>query len=142
MKVTHRIYDFTKPNLINEEQYQKLKEIFTKNIDYSLEPKNEFWNEFGEEIKNMFYFTIVGILLCIFSALTNWKVFSILGCILLFPVFLGITFKYAWEWLSYSYNLWVERNYYRKLSKKIKTSENYKEFRSKNKFWINMHPNT
>lgn len=143
MKIIHRNFDFSKPNLIDEEDYKDLKQKFSKNLNYSLEPKNEFWLIFGYEIKWAVLCPLI--LLLIFgtiSELTKWEVFEILGYILFVYLMFTLILKYIWEWSSYLYNIWEARTYYRKLKKKVLSSENYKEFRSRNRFWINMHPNT
>lgn len=143
MIITHRKFDFSKPNLIDEEEYKELKQKFSKNLNFTLEPENEFWLIFGYEIKWAVLCPLVFLLIFgTISELTKWEFFEVLGYLLLVYLMFTVILKYIWEWSSYLYNNWEAKTYYRKLKKKIISSQNYKEFRSTNRFWINMHPNT
>jgi hypothetical protein len=143
MRIIHRTFSFSKPNLIDEKEYEELKQKFSKNTEYSLEPKNQFWYIFGHEVKWSVLLPL-GLLLIFgtIAELTKWGFFEVIGYILMIYLMFTIFLKYIWEWSSYLYNIWEARTYYRKLKKKVISSKNYNEFRSRNRFWINMHPNT
>ena len=143
MRIEHRSFSFNKPNLIDENEYNSLKEILKKNPSFVYESKLSFWEIYGYEIKyRVILPLIVGIFFGVISNYIKWQLFEIISALCIIYILALFFLRLIWEWISYGIYKMNYMLYYKKLVTKVKKSNNYSEFRNTNKFWINMHPNT
>ena len=143
MRVEHQNFNFSKPNLINENEYNSLKDILNKNPKFKYKSKFSFWEMYEYEIKyRLILPLIVGFFFGTVFEFIHWEIFEIIAYLCLGYILFLLLFRLLWEWFSYLIYILNFNSYYNKLLNKVKTSKNYNEFRTTNTFWINMHPDT
>ena len=143
MRIEHRNFNFKKPDLINENEYNSLKEILNKNPNFKFDSKISFWEIYGHEIKYRIITPLfIGIFFGVLHNFFKFMFFEIIGYLCLLYLFSLIFLRLIWEWLSFVIYILNYKLYYKKLLTKVKKSNNYSEYRNTTTFWINMQPKT
>ena len=140
MRIQHRSFRFSKPDLIDENQYSILKNEFINNPSLSIIPKTSFWQTFSEDIKNcIFYPLLIVIITLVIFKLTGWEFLGIIvflaGFYFAFHFFLRIAFDML-SYLSFYIDI---TSYYKNLKRRIINSNDYEDMKKRYWFWVNQH---
>ena len=134
--IQYTSYKFHKPPLINQGNYNGLKELLKDNPEYEPFPKPpSFFTQFKETLKTGIIGIVISSLLVLLGSAT-WGVFSILGGIGLWIFIGGAIFSGIPTSLSFLQYKWSHKRYYRTLKRNIRKSNDYSDFkRLMTSFW-------
>ena len=122
--IQYTTYKFNRPPLIDENQYNLIKENLKFNQNYNPFPVESFWQKF----KVIILLYVVGLPIAGVLALTEVGFLEIISAIYSFLLVMAL-FSFIPEWISYLNFLARRKFYYSKLLKKIKISDDYFHFR-------------
>lgn len=117
-------YNFIKPQMPSENEYNSYKQILNLEPTYSMAPKNEFWKEFSE-VKWLLIVFVGALLLLVILDLEFLAIISMLSFFFLISaLFMGTGSSMI------SYNKFTNRKneYYEELKKAIVESDSYLDF--------------
>lgn len=122
--IQYTSYNFRKPPLIDENEYNFIKLKLKNSPNYNPFPVESFWQKY----KIVILLYLVGLPFAGLLASFEIGFLEIIAGIYAFLLF-GALFSFIPEWLSYLTFLAKRKLYYLKLLKKIKISKDYYHFR-------------
>ena len=116
-------YNFSKPTLMTEDEFNSYKQIFELEPNYDFNPKMNFWDQFS--------FT-KWILLTIFGGAffsIFWAGFLLVSALALATLFLDMLSGTLQSMMNYQKIINKKNEYFKNLKLSIITSQNYDEFK-------------